>query len=52
LAALNAAMAAMVPAASPGQRLALIELHPDLGGKAARAGTITAESKSEQDRAG
>src|SRR5262245_2418477 len=34
LAALNAAMAAMVPAASPGQRLALIELHPDLGGKA------------------
>ena len=45
-------MAAMVPAASPGQRLALIELHPDLGGKAARAGTITAESKSEQDGAG
>src|SRR5262249_34295436 len=33
-------------------RLALIERHPDLAGKAARAGNVTAESKSEQGGAG
>jgi 2-oxo-4-hydroxy-4-carboxy-5-ureidoimidazoline decarboxylase len=52
LASLNAAMAAAVRAAPPAQRLALIELHPDLAGKAARTGHITAESKSEQGGAG
>jgi 2-oxo-4-hydroxy-4-carboxy-5-ureidoimidazoline decarboxylase len=52
LAALNAAMAAAVRTAPPAQRLALIALHPDLAGKAARAGEMTAESKSEQGGAG
>jgi 2-oxo-4-hydroxy-4-carboxy-5-ureidoimidazoline decarboxylase len=52
LASLNDAMAAAVRAAPPAQRLSLIELHPDLGGKAARSGDITAESKSEQGGAG
>jgi 2-oxo-4-hydroxy-4-carboxy-5-ureidoimidazoline decarboxylase len=52
LASLNAAMAAAVRAAPPAQRLALIELHPDLAGKGVRAGDITAESKSEQGGAG
>jgi 2-oxo-4-hydroxy-4-carboxy-5-ureidoimidazoline decarboxylase len=52
LASLDAAMAAAVRTAAPGQRLALIKLHPDLAGKAARAGDMTAESKSEQGEAG
>jgi 2-oxo-4-hydroxy-4-carboxy-5-ureidoimidazoline decarboxylase len=52
LASLNAAMAATVRAAPPAQRLALIELHPDLAGRAARTGDITTESKSEQGGAG
>lgn len=52
LASLNAAMAAAVRAAPPEQRLALIELHPDLAGKAVRRGDVTAESKSEQGGAG
>jgi 2-oxo-4-hydroxy-4-carboxy-5-ureidoimidazoline decarboxylase len=52
LAALNGAMAAAVRAASSAQRLALIEGHPDLAGKAARAGEMTAESTSEQGGAG
>jgi 2-oxo-4-hydroxy-4-carboxy-5-ureidoimidazoline decarboxylase len=52
LKALDAAMAAAVRAAPPAQRLALIELHPDLAGKAARAGAMTAESTSEQGGAG
>jgi 2-oxo-4-hydroxy-4-carboxy-5-ureidoimidazoline decarboxylase len=52
LGALNVAMAAAVRAASSAQRLALIEGHPDLAGKAARAGEMTAESTSEQGGAG
>jgi 2-oxo-4-hydroxy-4-carboxy-5-ureidoimidazoline decarboxylase len=52
LKALAAAMAAAVRAAPPASRLALIALHPDLAGKAARAGEITAESKFEQGGAG
>jgi 2-oxo-4-hydroxy-4-carboxy-5-ureidoimidazoline decarboxylase len=52
LASLDAAMAAAVRAAPPAQRLALIELHPDLAGKAARTGDITTESQSEQGGAG
>jgi 2-oxo-4-hydroxy-4-carboxy-5-ureidoimidazoline decarboxylase len=50
LASLNAAMVAAVRAASPEQRRALIELHPDLA--ALRIGNLTAESKSEQGGAG
>jgi 2-oxo-4-hydroxy-4-carboxy-5-ureidoimidazoline decarboxylase len=41
-----------VRAASPDQRLALINGHPDLAGKAARAGTMTHDSKAEQASAG
>jgi 2-oxo-4-hydroxy-4-carboxy-5-ureidoimidazoline decarboxylase len=52
LKALDAAMAAAVRTAPSGQQLALIALHPDLAGKAAQAGEMTAESKSEQGGAG
>jgi 2-oxo-4-hydroxy-4-carboxy-5-ureidoimidazoline decarboxylase len=52
LASLNAAMASAVRTASPPQRLALIKLHPDLAGKAARAGAMTPESTAEQGGAG
>jgi 2-oxo-4-hydroxy-4-carboxy-5-ureidoimidazoline decarboxylase len=52
LVSLDAEMAAAVRNAPPAQRLALIKLHPDLAGKAARAGDMTAESKSEQGGAG
>lgn len=50
--ALHAAMVAAIRAASPEERLALIRAHPDLAGKAARAGAITAESVGEQRGAG
>jgi 2-oxo-4-hydroxy-4-carboxy-5-ureidoimidazoline decarboxylase len=52
LAALDAAMAAAVRTSPPGQRLALVGVHPDLAGKAARAGELTAASISEQGGAG
>jgi 2-oxo-4-hydroxy-4-carboxy-5-ureidoimidazoline decarboxylase len=52
LAALHDAMMSAVRAAPPEQRLALIKGHPDLAGKAARAGTMTNESKAEQASAG
>jgi 2-oxo-4-hydroxy-4-carboxy-5-ureidoimidazoline decarboxylase len=52
LAALHDAMTAAVRAASADRRLALIKSHPDLAGKAARAGTLTRESKAEQAGAG
>jgi len=52
LAALHAAMMDAVRAAPREQRLALIKGHPDLAGKAARAGTMTVESKAEQASAG
>src|SRR5262249_421952 len=52
LAALHAAMMAAVRAAPPDQQLALINGHPDLAGKAARAGTMTGDSKAEQASAG
>ena len=38
--------------ASPAERLALIRAHPELAGKAAIAGKLTAESRSEQAGAG
>jgi 2-oxo-4-hydroxy-4-carboxy-5-ureidoimidazoline decarboxylase len=52
LASLNDAMVAAVRSAGKGQQLALIKAHPDLAGKAARAGTLTADSKAEQASAG
>jgi 2-oxo-4-hydroxy-4-carboxy-5-ureidoimidazoline decarboxylase len=49
---LHAAMNRAARAASEERRLALVKGHPDLAGKAARAGTLTAESTSEQASAG
>lgn len=51
-AALHAAMAAVIRDASLAERLALLSAHPDLAGKAARAGALTAESAGEQRGAG
>jgi 2-oxo-4-hydroxy-4-carboxy-5-ureidoimidazoline decarboxylase len=45
-------MTAAVRAASAEQRIALLKGHPDLAGKAARAGAMTADSKAEQASAG
>jgi 2-oxo-4-hydroxy-4-carboxy-5-ureidoimidazoline decarboxylase len=50
--ALHEAMMRAVRAAPPDQRLALINGHPDLAGKAARAGAMTRDSKTEQASAG
>jgi 2-oxo-4-hydroxy-4-carboxy-5-ureidoimidazoline decarboxylase len=52
LSALHDAMAQAVRALAPDQRHALIIGHPDLAGKAARAGTMTHDSKAEQASAG
>jgi len=43
---------AAVRAAAPPQQLAFINGHPDLAGKAARAGTMTSDSVAEQASAG
>ena len=51
-AALLAAMAASVEAASEEAKLALLRAHPDLAGKAARAGDLTDDSRKEQAGAG
>ena len=45
---LHAAMVDAVRASAPEQRTALLRAHPDLAGKEARAGTMTASSVSEQ----
>ena len=50
--ALHEAMTAAVRSASVEERVALLKGHPDLAGKAARAGTMTTESKAEQASAG
>lgn len=50
--ALLRALLAVVQAASLEQQLALIKAHPDLAGKAAVAGTLTAASTHEQASAG
>jgi 2-oxo-4-hydroxy-4-carboxy-5-ureidoimidazoline decarboxylase len=50
--ALLAAMVAAVKEAPAEQQLALLRAHPDLAGKAARAGTLTRESTQEQASAG
>jgi len=47
---LAAAMKAVVEKATDTERLALINNHPDLAGKAALAGEVTAESSEEQVR--
>jgi 2-oxo-4-hydroxy-4-carboxy-5-ureidoimidazoline decarboxylase len=52
LAALHEAMMGAVRSAPPPQQLALINGHPDLAGKAARAGTMTTDSVAEQASAG
>lgn len=49
---LHAAMCAVMRGASSEQQIALIRAHPDLAGKAAIAGTLTAESTREQASAG
>ncbi|MGI8779247.1 MAG: 2-oxo-4-hydroxy-4-carboxy-5-ureidoimidazoline decarboxylase [Solirubrobacteraceae bacterium] len=50
--ALHAAMVRSVESAPPEARAALIRAHPDLAGKAAVAGELTAESEREQAAAG
>lgn len=50
--ALHAAMAAAVEAAPREARLALLRAHPDLAGRAARAGRLTRNSTREQAGAG
>jgi 2-oxo-4-hydroxy-4-carboxy-5-ureidoimidazoline decarboxylase len=52
LAALHEAMAGAVRGAPADRRLDLIKAHPDLAGKAARAGALTASSRVEQASAG
>src|SRR3984885_13317519 len=50
--ALYEAMTAAVRGAGDARQTALINAHPDLAGKAAREGTMTADSKREQSSAG
>lgn len=50
--ALHAAMAAAVRAAGPEAQLALVRAHPELAGREAADGTLTADSTSEQGRLG
>jgi 2-oxo-4-hydroxy-4-carboxy-5-ureidoimidazoline decarboxylase len=52
MAALLRTMTEAVTTASDDRRLALIKGHPDLAGKAARAGALTDDSKAEQASAG
>jgi len=52
VAALHAAMVAAVRSTSPQRRLDLIRAHPDLAGRAARGGKMTANSVTEQVSAG
>ncbi len=52
LASLHDAMADAVKTADDARKLALLNAHPDLAGKAARAGALTADSKAEQAGAG
>lgn len=52
LAAVHAALQAAVADATPEEQLALIRAHPDLVGRAARDGRLTAASTGEQASAG
>ncbi|MEJ1964107.1 MAG: allantoate amidohydrolase [Gammaproteobacteria bacterium] len=49
---LQEAMCGVVSRASPDEQLALIRAHPELAGRAAIRGELTAESAGEQKRAG
>jgi 2-oxo-4-hydroxy-4-carboxy-5-ureidoimidazoline decarboxylase len=50
--ALHTAMVSVVKSAPTPRQLALLQSHPDLAGKEARAGAMTASSASEQASAG
>ena len=50
--ALHRALVAVVRAASESERVALIAAHPDLAGRVAREGRLTAASRGEQAAAG
>ena len=50
--ALHAALVAVVAAAPPQRQVALITAHPDLAGRLAREGRLTAASRDEQAGAG
>ena len=52
LEALHAAMMRVVRDASRAEQLALLRAHPDLAGRAARAGNLSAASLAEQSSAG
>ncbi len=52
LEAVHAAMVAVVRRALPEEQLALLRAHPDLAGRAARAGALTSASAAEQSSAG
>jgi 2-oxo-4-hydroxy-4-carboxy-5-ureidoimidazoline decarboxylase len=52
LAALHEAMKGAVRAVDDARKLAFLRQHPELAGKAAQAGSMTADSTSEQDSAG
>jgi len=52
LAQFKHALAAVVAGAGRDAQLALVRAHPELAGKAALAGTLTAESTGEQSKAG
>jgi 2-oxo-4-hydroxy-4-carboxy-5-ureidoimidazoline decarboxylase len=49
---MHAAMVAVVKHAAAAKQLALLQSHPDLAGKEAQAGTMTASSVAEQASAG
>lgn len=49
---LHRALCAVLRAAPEGRKRALIEAHPDLAGRLARAGALTADSTKEQAGAG
>jgi 2-oxo-4-hydroxy-4-carboxy-5-ureidoimidazoline decarboxylase len=49
---LHAAMVAVVAGASHAEQIALLNAHPELAGREARAGTLTITSTSEQASAG
>lgn len=50
--ALFDALATEIHAAADAEQLALLRVHPELAGQEARAGTMTADSQSEQGRLG
>lgn len=50
--ALFEALSAEIHGASDAEQLALLRVHPELAGQEARAGTMTADSQSEQGRLG